>query len=174
MFTQQLSTLLGAGQPLDRALQILSGTAGQTRKGGAPSNDIKDAVRGGASLSSALEQPARRVLAAVREHGARRRGGRQPCTETLQRLADYLERSRAAQAARVINALVYPAILLAMVGLSLLFLLVYVVPQFSSDVPKPGCDNLPWFSTVVLASGGSCALLVDLILAACRCWPCCG
>ncbi|WP_171524433.1 type II secretion system F family protein, partial [Acinetobacter baumannii] len=50
--------------------------------------------------------------------------------ETLQRLADYLERSRALQG-KVINALVYPAILLVVVGGALLFLLGYVVPQFA-------------------------------------------
>ena len=31
----------------------------------------------------------------------------------------------------MVNALIYPAILLVMVGLSLLFLLGYVVPQFA-------------------------------------------
>src|SRR5690606_15346180 len=71
--------------------------------------------------------------------------------ETLSRLADYLERSRAMQA-RVINALISPAILLVMVGLSMLFLLGYVVPQFaqmyeSLDAPLPG------FTKVVLGVG---------------------
>ena len=52
-FTQQLATLLGAGQPLDRALGILlelpeDALAKRTI------TDIRDAVRGGASLSTAL------------------------------------------------------------------------------------------------------------------------
>ena len=51
-FTQQLATLLGAGQPLDRALGILlelpeDAAAKRTI------TDIRDAVRGGASLSAA-------------------------------------------------------------------------------------------------------------------------
>ena len=148
-FTQQLATLLGAGQPLDRALGILlelpeDDVARRTI------TDIRDAVRGGASLSTALD----------RQHGAFSRlfvnmvrageaGG--SLHETLQRLADYLERSRALRA-RVVNALVYPAILLAMVGLSLLFLLGYVVPQFSAMYDSLDAD-LPWFSQLVLGLG---------------------
>lgn len=54
--------------------------------------------------------------------------------------------------ARVINALVYPAILLVMVGLSLLFLLGYVVPQFAAMYDSLGAD-LPWFSRTVLTVG---------------------
>jgi general secretion pathway protein F len=149
-FTQQLSTLLGAGQPLDRALSILlelpeDETAKRTIA------DIREAVRGGASLSSALE----------RQHGAFSRlyvnmvragesGG--SLQETLQRLAEYLERSRALRG-RVINALIYPAILMTMVGFSLLFLLGYVVPQFAAMYENLDAE-LPLFSRFVLGLGG--------------------
>jgi general secretion pathway protein F len=148
-FTQQLATLLGAGQPLDRALSILLELP-EDEVARRTITDIRDAVRGGASLSAALD----------RQHGAFSRlfvnmvrageaGGN--LSETLQRLADYLERSRSLRA-RVINALVYPAILLAMVGLSLLFLLGYVVPQFSAMYDSLDAD-LPWFSQAVLGLG---------------------
>lgn len=149
-FTQQLSTLLGAGQPLDRALGILLELP-EDEVARRTIADIREAVRGGASLSAALE----------RQHGAFGRlyvnmvrageaGG--SLHDTLQRLADYLERSRALRA-RVINALVYPAILLTMVGLSLLFLLGYVVPQFAAMYDSLDAD-LPWFSQLVLGLGG--------------------
>jgi len=148
-FTQQLATLLAAGQPLDRALSILLELP-EDEVARRTISDIRDAVRGGASLSTALD----------RQHGAFNRlfvnmvrageaGGN--LHETLQRLAEYLERARALQA-RVINALVYPAILLAMVGLSLLFLLGYVVPQFSAMYDSLDAD-LPWFSQLVLGLG---------------------
>ena len=148
-FTQQLATLLGAGQPLDRALGILLELP-EDEAAKRTISDIREAVRGGASLSTALD----------RQHGAFSRlfvnmvrageaGG--SLHETLQRLADYLERSRALRG-RVVNALVYPAILLAMVGLSLLFLLGYVVPQFSAMYDSLDAD-LPWFSQAVLGLG---------------------
>lgn len=148
-FTQQLATLLGAGQPLDRALGILLELP-EDEAARRIVEDIRDAVRGGASLSAALE----------RQHGAFGRlyvnmvrageaGG--SLHETLQRLADYLERSRALRT-RVVNAMVYPAILLAMVGLSLLFLLGYVVPQFAGMYESLDAQ-LPWFSRLVLGVG---------------------
>ncbi len=148
-FTQQLATLLGAGQPLDRALSILlelpeDETAKRTIA------DIREAVRGGAPLSTALE----------RQHGAfsrlyvnmvRAGEGGGSLQETLQRLADYLERSRALRG-RVTNALIYPAILLTMVGFSLMFLLGYVVPQFSLMYENLDAE-LPLFSRFVLGLG---------------------
>ncbi|WP_297833563.1 type II secretion system F family protein [Thermomonas sp.] len=148
-FTQQLATLLGAGQPLDRALTILleqpDDDASRQVLG-----DVRDTVRGGASLSSALERHhdtfGRLYVNMVRAGEA---GG--SLQDTLQRLADYLERARALRV-RVTNALVYPVILLVMVGLSLLFLLGYVVPQFSAMYDSLGAD-LPWFSRLVLGVG---------------------
>ena len=148
-FTQQLATLLGAGQPLDRALTILLELPEDeaTRRIVA---DIRDAVRGGSPLSSALE----------RQHGAFGRlyvnmvrageaGG--SLHDTLARLAEYLERSRALRG-RVVNALIYPAILLVMVSLSLLFLLGFVVPQFAAMYDSLDAP-LPWFSRIVLGVG---------------------
>src|SRR3954466_14868578 len=58
-FTQQLATLLGAGQPLDRSLTILLELP-EDDKARRTITDIRDAVRGGAPLSTALE----------RQHGA--------------------------------------------------------------------------------------------------------
>src|SRR5690606_37392911 len=101
-FTQQLATLLGAGQPLDRALGILlelpDGPGARRTIA-----EIRDAVRGGAALSSALERQhgtfSRLYINMVRAGEA---GG--SLEETLQRLADYLERSRLLRG-RVVNAL---------------------------------------------------------------------
>jgi general secretion pathway protein F len=148
-FTQQLATLLGAGQPLDRALSILLELP-EDEAARRTIFDIREAVRGGTSLSVALE----------RQHGAFSRlyvnmiragetGG--SLHDTMQRLADYLERSRALRG-RVINALIYPAILVTMVGFSLLFLLGYVVPQFASMYENLDAP-LPLFSRMVLGVG---------------------
>lgn len=148
-FTQQLATLLGAGQPLDRALTILlelpeEAAAKRTIA------EVRDAVRSGTALSTALERQhgtfSRLYVNMVRAGEA---GG--SLEETLQRLADYLERSRLLRG-RVINALIYPAILLVMVGLSMLFLLGYVVPQFAAMYESLDAP-LPLFTKLVLAVG---------------------
>jgi general secretion pathway protein F len=71
--------------------------------------------------------------------------------ETLQRLGEYLERSKSLKAS-VINALIYPAILVAMVIASLVLLLGYVVPQFMPLFQDMGAE-LPILTRVVLAVG---------------------
>jgi len=148
-FTQQLATLLGAGQPLDRALTILLELP-EEEVARRTIADIRDAVRGGAALSTALERQhgtfSKLYINMVRAGEA---GG--SLHETLARLADYLERSRALQG-RVINALIYPAILLCMVGLSLLFLLGFVVPQFAAMYDSLDAE-LPLFSKLVVNLG---------------------
>lgn len=148
-FTQQLATLLGAGQPLDRALTILLELP-EDEAARRIVTDVRDAVRGGTALSTALERQhgtfSRLYINMVRAGEA---GG--SMQDTLQRLGDYLERTRALRG-RVINALIYPAILLVMVGLSLLFLLGYVVPQFA--VMYESLDaTLPFFTRIVLGIG---------------------
>lgn len=148
-FTQQLATLLGAGQPLDRALTILlelpeDATAKRTL------TEIRDAVRSGISLSTALERQhgtfSRLYINMVRAGEA---GG--SLEETLQRLGEYLERSRLLRG-RVINALIYPAILLLVVGGALLFLMGYVVPEFASMYDSFDAE-LSWFTRLVLGVG---------------------
>ncbi|MEL1266143.1 type II secretion system protein XpsF [Pseudoxanthomonas putridarboris] len=148
-FTQQLATLLGAGQPLDRALTILLDLP-EDEKARRTITDIRDGVRGGAPLSTALDRQhglfSRLYVNMVRAGEA---GG--SLHDTLQRLADYLERSRALKG-RVVNALIYPAILVVVVGLALLFLLGYVVPQFAQMYESLDVA-LPWFTRGVLWLG---------------------
>ena len=148
-FTQQLATLLGAGQPLDRALTILlelpeDDVARRTI------GEVRDAVRSGIPLSTALDRQhgtfSRLYINMVRAGEA---GG--SLDETLQRLADYLERTRALRG-RVINALIYPAILLVVVGAALMFLMGYVVPEFASMYESLDAE-LSWFTTLVLGIG---------------------
>jgi general secretion pathway protein F len=148
-FTQQLAILLGAGQPLDRALTILLELPEDETARRAIA-DVRDAVRGGSSLSAAMERQhgtfSRLYINMVRAGEA---GG--SLQETLARLADYMERARALQG-KVVNALIYPAILLVMVGLSLLFLLGYVVPQFAAMYESLDAE-LPLFTQIVLGVG---------------------
>ena len=60
-FTQQLATLLGAGQPLDRALTILLELPEEPAAKRTIS-EVRDAVRGGSTLSGALERQRDHVL----------------------------------------------------------------------------------------------------------------
>lgn len=163
-FTQQLATLLGAGQPLDRALQILLDLP-DSPDARRVIERIRDAVRGGTPLSQAMEQQenvfSRLYINMVR---AGEVGG--SLDDTLTRLADYLERSKALRES-VINALIYPSILVLMVFGALILLLGYVVPQFlplfeDMDVEMPLLTRLV-MATGTLVSGYWWLLLALLI-----------
>jgi general secretion pathway protein F len=148
-FTQQLSTLLGAGLPLDRSLQVLLDLAENDRVKKTVA-EIRDRVREGGSLSDALEE----------QHGAFNRlfvnmvrageiGG--TLDSTLARLTDYLERSRDLKDS-VVSAMIYPILLLVLAAGSLILLLVYVIPQFTPIFEELGGD-LPLITKVVLGVG---------------------
>jgi general secretion pathway protein F len=145
-FTQQLATLLGAGQPLDRALGILLELP-DSPEARRVIERVREAVRGGTPLSTALEQQhgtfSRLYVNLVRAGEA---GGN--LHESLRRLAEYLERS-GQQRSRIINAMIYPVILLVLVVLSVAFLMAFVVPQFQALFESMNAE-LPWYSTVVL------------------------
>lgn len=148
-FTQQLATLLGAGQPLDRALQILLDLP-DSPEARRVIERVRDAVRGGTPLSQALEQEegvfSRLYVNMVRAGEA---GG--SLHDTLKRLAEYLERSKALRES-VINALIYPSILVLMVFGALLLLLGYVVPQFLPLFEDMDVE-MPLLTRVVMALG---------------------
>ena len=148
-FTHQLATLLGAGQPLDRALGILLDLP-EGERAKKLVERVRDRVRGGTPLSQALEEEhgvfPKLYVSLVRAGEA---GG--SLEDTLRRLADYLERSQQLRGS-IINALIYPAFLMVGVLGSLVLLLAYVVPQFVpifQDMQVP----IPWITRAVLAVG---------------------
>jgi general secretion pathway protein F len=126
--TRELSTLLEAGLTLDRSLQILIELQEEERIARILEG-LQEGVRGGSTFAAALEaqdgQFPRLYVNMVRAGEA---SG--ALEAVLGRLADYLERS-AELKETVTSALIYPAILLVVAGLSLIILLVFVVPQFT-------------------------------------------
>jgi general secretion pathway protein F len=148
-FTQQMSTLLGAGLPLDRSLQVLMELSENDRVRSTVS-DIREHVREGGSLSDALEKQhgafSRLFVSMVR---AGEIGG--TLDVTLNRLSDYMERSRDLKDS-VVSALIYPIILLLLAAGSLILLLVYVIPQFTPIFEELGGD-LPLITKMVLGVG---------------------
>lgn len=167
VFTREIATLLKAGLPLDRSMEILLGLSENDRVKELLSG-IRNEVRGGASLSKALDQHrdvfSRFYINMVRAGEA---GGAQP--DVLRRLADYMERAKELRES-IVSALIYPGILVAVAVLSIAVLMVFVVPQFKQIFDQAG-QALPMATRVVLWTGeflrGYWLLLIAaLILAA--------
>ncbi|MCF5698865.1 type II secretion system protein GspF [Pseudomonas syringae] len=148
-FTQQLATLLGAGQPLERSLGILLKQPGQPQTR-ALIERIREQVKAGKPLSVALEEEGSQFsplyISMVRAGEA---GG--ALEGTLRQLSDYLERSQLLRG-EVINALIYPAFLVVGVLGSLALLLAYVVPQFVPIFKGLGVP-IPLITEVILDLG---------------------
>ncbi len=149
VMTQELATLLRARLPLDRALEVLIELAAnpQIRQ---LLTRVREGVHGGQTLSAAMEAQGgvfpKIYLSMLR---AGEVGG--TVEVVLTRLAEYLERAQDLKET-VSSALIYPAVLFAVAGVSVIFLLVYVVPQFQQMFEDAG-KALPLATQVVIAVG---------------------
>lgn len=146
-FTQQLAVLLGAGQPLDRALQILLDLPDSERARKLIER-VRDAVRGGTPLSTALEQQ-HGVFSRLYVNMVRAGEVSGSLHDTLTRLSDYLDRSAKLKSS-VVNAMIYPLIIILAVIGALALLMIYVVPQFVPIFADLGAE-LPLPTRMVLA-----------------------
>ncbi len=150
VFTRELARLLGAGVSLDRSLTILASVAEDERERKMTTRLIEE-IRGGSTFATALESEgspfSRLYISMVR---AGEEGG--ALNIVLDRLADYLEKSKEFRAS-VSAALIYPTILLVVSVLSLILLLTLVVPQFQRMFDEAGAA-LPLPTQVVIALSG--------------------
>src|SRR5438094_1730539 len=145
-FTQELSTLLGAGLPIDRSLSIL-GNLIEGGEFGKVLGILLEAVRAGKSLAASMgEHPEVFPKLYVNMIRAGEAGG--IMESVLRHLAEYLERSVALKE-DIKSALVYPTILAGAAGLSLIVLFIYVIPRFALIFKDVG-QALPWITKVVL------------------------
>jgi general secretion pathway protein F len=149
VMTRELATLLEAGLTLDRSLQILVDLTSEEHLVRVLA-DLQQRVRGGSTFSAALEQQGGQfprlyvnMVRAGEASGA--------LDQVLARLADYLERT-AELRETITSALVYPAILLVVAGLSVIMLLVFVVPQFTVLFEDMGAA-LPLPTRIVVGAG---------------------
>jgi general secretion pathway protein F len=149
VLTQELATLLRAKLPLDRALELLIELSPNARVQHLVTQ-IREQVHDGATLSAAMETQkgafSRLYLNMVRAGEA---GG--AVDSVLMRLAEYMERARELRDT-VTSALIYPAILLGVAGLSVVVLLIFVVPQFQQMFEDAG-QALPFATEVVISLG---------------------
>jgi general secretion pathway protein F len=128
IFTQELSTLISAGLPIDRSLNIL-GTLTENRKLKETVKDILKRIEGGNSLGEALGQyPRIFPKLYVNMVRAGESGG---FLETiLSRLARYLQSTKEIRD-YLISVMIYPLILTLVSGASIVILMTFVIPRFA-------------------------------------------
>jgi general secretion pathway protein F len=147
--TRELATLLRAGLPLDRALEILIGLA-SSAPAASLLQQIRDDVRGGKSLSQALDTR-REIFSRFYVNIVRAGEAGGALGVVLTRLADTMERNKELRES-VKSALIYPCILIGVAVLSVMVLLIWVVPQFEQTFAQAG-KALPLPTTIVIVLG---------------------
>jgi len=137
IFTRQLSTMIGAGLPLVRCLNILAEQSDSPPLRGI-ARSVARAVAEGATLAESLRRHPRTFddlftnLVEVGEAGG-------ILDEALQRLALHVE-ATAALKRKVKGAMVYPTSILGVAGLVIAFMLAFVIPTFATMFKDLGAD----------------------------------
>jgi general secretion pathway protein F len=146
VWTRQLAGLVGSGLPLERALTALADES-ESRAQRELVAHLKSEVNAGSPFARALataprefDEVYRAVVAAGEQSGA--------LGAVLERLADDLE-TRQALRAKVLGAMLYPAIVSVVALVIVLVLVTYVVPQIA-NVFTSSKRALPLLTTVML------------------------
>jgi general secretion pathway protein F len=147
VWTRQMAGLVGAGLPLERALTALADESENPRQRELIAH-LKSEVNAGAPFARALASAPREfdevycaVVAAGEQSGA--------LGQVLEKLADDLE-ERQALRAKLLGAMLYPAIVSLIAIVIVVFLVTYVVPQVAS-VFTSSKRALPALTTAMLA-----------------------
>ncbi len=129
LFTRQMATLLKAGMPLLRGLEVLERqqSEGPFRR---VLGEMATVIRGGGSLSDAMaRQP--RFFDALYLNMVKAGEAAGALDVVLEQLAEYLEKARKIQG-QVRSAMLYPIIIMAVAVGVVGALIVFVVPKFES------------------------------------------
>lgn len=149
-FNQELLVLIKAGLPIIQALDTILERV-EKGKLGEILSEIREDVKGGAALSVAFEKHPKvfphLYIASIQ---AGERTGDLP--QTIRRYIAFLKKAEGFRK-KVLSALVYPAIVIAVAFVAITLLLVYVVPTFSQIYADSG-SSLPVPTQMLIAFTG--------------------
>jgi len=146
IFTTELSTLLGAGLPLDASLNILSEIT-ESRQMKDTIKSIINSIRGGSSFSEALEKQQKTFPRLyVNMIRAGESGG--VLDIVLEKLNEFLEATKEIKE-HIFSSMIYPAILLTTGGISIIILLTFMVPRFTAIFAELG-TSMPFATRLLL------------------------
>lgn len=148
-FFGELSDLLYAGLPVDRALALIS--SNQTHKAfQRVVNDLLEDVQGGSDLSTGLSKY-RDVFGDVSDHMIRAGEATGTLAPILKRLGIYLDQRRTFKQS-LISSMIYPVILIGISLISMIILLVYVIPRFGQIFHDLN-QKVPLLTQILLQAG---------------------
>lgn len=161
-FNQELLVLLKSGLPILQALDAIIERSGAS-KFGQLLKMVREDVKGGVSLSSALERHGslfpHLYVASVR---AGERTG--DLLHTIKRYCLFLKRAEAVRR-KIMSALFYPGILVGFASLALAVLFIYVVPTFSKIYADSG-SLLPLPTRILLTVSSKLQQVIPLLMVA--------
>jgi general secretion pathway protein F len=165
LFSQELRVLVNAGLPLVEAIETLAQKERKEEWRGVMER-LAGALREGRSFSAALEQFPQ-VFSPLFIATVRASERTSDLAPSLARYVAYAQQLEAIRK-RVVNASIYPALLITVGGLVSLFLLLYVVPRFA-HIYEERAASLPFVSKVLLAWGqavhANAAVMIGLLAA---------
>lgn len=162
VYTRQLATLINAGLPLLRGLQVILKQETQPVLNRATSSVI-ESIQSGSTLAEALSQHPKifnRLYVNMVKAGEL--GG--VMDVVLNRLAEFMEKAQRIRN-KVISAMVYPIVVLLMAMLIVAFLMVVIIPKFEaifSDLL--GDAGLPWLTQLVMNASESFASRAPFVI----------
>ncbi|MAZ77792.1 MAG: type II secretion system protein GspF [Legionellaceae bacterium] len=146
LLTRQLSTLIGAGTPVEQSLKIIAEQSEKTKMRGIILS-IRAKVAEGFTLAQALAQfPDSFNQFYTNSVLAGEKSGH--LSTVLEHLADYVEQQSSIRR-KIQQALIYPIIMTVMAVAIVIFLLIYVVPQII-NVFQDTHQSLPFATQILL------------------------
>ena len=168
VFTRQFATMISSGLPLVQCLDTL-GRQTPNKRLAEIVTQVKADVEAGASFTEALRRQPRvfgdfyvNMVEAGEAGGA--------LDTILTRLAVYLEKSRALRG-KVRGAMAYPAAIVAVAVLVMIFMLLYVIPIFADLFESfGGALPAPTRLVMALSSGVKSVILYVIVAAVAAAW----
>ena len=148
--TRQLATMLASGIPLAESLRALIEQS-ESRKMETLFREIRESVSQGASFADALsEHPA--IFTDLYVNMVRAGEATGNVDVVLSRLADYLQKQRALRR-KVVSALTYPVMMIALGILVVIVLMTFVVPKITEMLLDQG-QTLPAPTLILITISG--------------------
>ena len=149
-FTQELSTLVNSGLPLDRSLAICKELSGKKKLQALADEILQDLKRGKTLADSLAAHPKVFSKLYVNMVRAGEAGGALPLV--LERLVEF-QQSADELRSYLISSLIYPALLTLVGAASVVVLLNYVIPRFAEIFDEAG-RALPLPTQILLGVSG--------------------